>query len=253
MKKILVAVATIVCTFVLNAQENNRTNSCNDTIKIRCNTSNTCFEIRNLHHFTISLGYGFSLSNDHDATLINYKSNSNHNSSMRHGIDYRFDYDYDFQKNMMFGAIFNMYNSFDSYYINSKSVGSSSDDRWVFYVGPSFGIHTDVVKEHYTFFAKATAGFINFRNAQRTLVSSTGPTGVITDQIISTTYKKFTLGYGVFVGMSYYCNQYFSIDGMIGYLGGNINKLKTTDTSIDLNKSENLSRLNINVGIKVKL
>ena len=252
MKKFLVALATVVCAVTLNAQQDNQTQTCNKKDKTCFKEEELCCKDQTLHHFTMSLGYGFSLSNEHDATFVNYNASESHNSSMRHSIDYRFDYDFNFHKNMSFGAVFNMCNAFDSYYAGDKTVGSSSDDRWLFYVGPSFAAHTDLIKEHWTFFAKATAGFLNFRNAQRELISTMGPTGE-TEQIKSTTFKRYTLGYGINLGASYSLNRYLSVDGFIGYTGGNVSKLKTADATIDLDDNENLSRLSLNVGIKIKL
>ncbi|MBR1774377.1 MAG: hypothetical protein IJ759_02525 [Bacteroidales bacterium] len=253
MKKILVALAAVVCALTLNAQENNQTKSCNNNEKSCCSETKSCCKKVSPHHFTMSLGYGFSLSEDHDALLLNYNSDSDHNSKMRHGIDYRFDYDYNFHKNFAAGAVFNMYNSFDSYYAGDKSLGSSSDDRWLFYVGPSFTAHTDLIKEHYTLFAKATAGYLNFRNAQRALVNTTDAYGNQTTTIASTTYKRATFGYGLSLGMSYLLSKYFSIDCSLGYLGGSVSKLKAADNTFDLDENENLSRINLNVGVKIKL
>ena len=253
MKKISVVLALISCVFTLNAQENNQTKSCNNESQSCCNNTASCCTKTSPHHFTMSLGYGFSLSEDHDAILLNYNSNDNHNSKMRHGIDYRFDYDYNFHKNFAAGAVFNMYNAFDSYYEGDKSFGTSSDDRWLFYVGPSFSAHTDLIKGHYTLSAKVTAGYLNFRNAQRALVNTVDAYGNLGYTIASTTYKRAPFGYGLNLGMSYLINKFFSLDCSLGYLGGSVSKLKTTDNTFDLDENENLSRININVGVKIKL
>ncbi len=253
MKKFLVAIASVVCVFSLNAQKDNQPKCDNDTKKTCCIKQKTCCQQKSYHHFTMSLGYGFSLSDKHDATFVNYNASTTHNSTMRHGVDLKLDYDYNFHKNMAWGVVFNMYNAFDSYYAGDKNIGTSSDDRWLFYVGPSYMAHTNMIKGHWSFFAKATLGFLNFRNAQRSLVSAPNQMGILTDQIISTTYKRFTLGYGISLGASYYLNKYFSIDGSIGYLGGSVSKVKSADNTIDLNDNENLSRLNLNVGVKIKL
>lgn len=246
MKKLLVALATVVCAFTINAQESNTMVSKTDTnTSCQNKTSNCCFK-QSPHHFTMSLGYGFCLSDKHDVILANYNASETHRSSMRHGVDYRFDYDYNFHNNFAAGLVFNMYNSFDSYYAGDEEIGTNSDDRWLFYVGPSFTAHTNMVKDHYIFFAKATVGYLNFRNAQRSL-SADG------SQILSTTYSRGTFGYGLSAGVSYYINKYISLDCSLGYMGGEVSKLKTAQETFDLEENENLSRLNINVGVKIKL
>ena len=239
MKKILVALVALCFTFGVKAQDNNA-----DTLKQ---------PILSPHHFTMSLGYGFSLSDKHDALFLNYNSDDSHNSKMRHGINYRFDYDYNFDKNLAFGIIFNMYNSFDSYYVGGYEESSASDDRWLFYVGPSFIAHTNMLDEHWSLFAKATVGLMNFRNAQRTISEVTTGSGTTPFIEGSTTYKRYTFGYGLTAGADYYINQYFSIDASISYLGGSVSKVKDASQTYELDDNENLSRLNINVGVKIKL
>ncbi len=250
MKKILVAIAAVVCALNLNAQNQqgckNQQNCQNDSTKTNCCMTSS-------HHFTMSLGYGFSLSGDHDNLLQNYNTVENHNSKMRHGIDYRLDYEYNFHKNFAAGVVFNMYNAFDSYYEGDKMLGSSSDDRWIFFVGPSFMAHTNVISERYVFFAKATAGLMNFRNVQRCLVNSTDLLGNPSQSMVGTTYKRYTFGYGLSAGASYIFNKYLSLDCSIGYMGGSVSKVKANDKTFELDENEDLSRLNINVGIKIKL
>jgi len=246
MKKLLVALATVVCAFTINAQESNMMVSNGDTnTSCKNKTSNCCLK-QSPHHFTMSLGYGFCLSDKHDVLLKNYNASNSHNSTMRHGVDYRFDYDYNFHNNFTVGFVLNMYNSFDSYYAGRKDLGTNSDDRWLFYIGPSFTARTNIIKEHYTLFAKATVGYMNFRNAQRSLANDGS-------QINSTTYSRATVGYGLSAGVSYYINKYISLDCFAGYLGGEVSKLKTAQQTLDLNENENLSRLNINIGVKIKL
>ncbi|MBO6118401.1 MAG: hypothetical protein J6P44_07665 [Bacteroidales bacterium] len=253
MKKFIVALAVLVCALNVTAQQNNQTNQCNKEDKSCCNSEKQCCKNTSPHHFTMSLGYGLSLSGDHDALLQNYNSDDSHNSKMKHGIDYRFDYDFKFHKNFAAGLVFNMYNSFDSYYAGDKDLGTSSDDRWLFYVGPSFTAYTDMINQHWTLFAKATAGYLNFRNAERALVNAVTQSGTTALQIVSTTYKRATFGYGLSIGASYFINNYFSIDCSLGYLGGSVSKFKAADETFDLVDNENLSRININVGIKIKL
>lgn len=244
MKKILIAMATLMLFANVYAQESSQ------CVK----DSNCCSRVGGIekqwkvspHHFTMSLGYGFSLSSEHDALFTNYNAEDSHNKKMRHGINYELDYDYNFHQNMAFGVFFSMYNSFDSYYANSTIESSCSDDRWLFYVGPSFMAHTDMLDNHWSLFARATVGLMNFRNSQRAL-NAAG-----TD-VSSTTYKRYTLGYGLMAGADYYINKYLSVEGSLGWLSGQISKMKDNDNTYELNDNEKLGRLNINIGIKVKL
>lgn len=243
MKKILLVLVAVVSSLSLSAQQ--------DTNKTSTTIPNTNTQrLISPHHFTMSLGYGFMFKNDHDAILENYYSNSSHSSKMRHGINYEFAYDYNFHKNMACGLVFNMYNSFDSYYLDNNAMESSSDDKWIFFVGPSFMGHTNMLDSHWSLFAKATVGLMKFHNAQR-VVSLNGQDNSYNSS--SATYKRYLLGYGLSVGANYYINEFFSLEGSIGYMGGTAGKLKEADQTHKLSEKENLSRLNVLIGLKVKL
>lgn len=245
MKNILIVTAALMIAFGANAQQG----SFSEKDSNCCSEQKNSLETERLsspHHFTMNMGYGFSLSGNHDALFVNYNFDNSHKNKMRHGINFEFDYDYNFHSNMAFGGFFSMYNSYDSYYANNISTSSCSDNRWIFYVAPSFLVHTDRIAEHWNFFARATVGLMNFRNSQRALNST------LTD-VNSNTFKRYTIGYSLQMGASYYINKYFSIDGSIGYLGGRVSKVKDNTQKYELSTNETLSRINVNVGVKIKL
>jgi opacity protein-like surface antigen len=218
MKKTFLILATLLLTVSLFAQK--------DTIT-------------NPYHFTINIGYGFMPQKDHDNLFANLASDETHSKKVRSGVSYEFDYDYNFHKNYACGVEFSMFNAFDSYMPTDSAKSSYSDDRYVFYVGPTFLYHTDLIKEHYTLFARATMGWMGFRNSMRNNKS--------------VTYKRNCFGYGITAGVDYMINDYLSVVGGISYLGGTCGKMKDNDSTYTLDKKENLSRFNISLGVKVKL
>ncbi|MDO5760907.1 MAG: outer membrane beta-barrel protein, partial [Bacteroidota bacterium] len=186
----------------------------------------------------------FTLSDKHDLeTFSNYKR-SDHTRHMRHGISYELDYDYNFHKNFAFGIVFSMYNAFDSYYKDATHEETLSDDKYIFYIGPSFLAHTNLIDHKWYLYGRATIGYMNFRNAVRTLKGSSS---------VSDTYKRGTFGYGLELGAEYVCNRYLSLNGQINFMGGSIDKVKGNETEIDLSETENLTRLGLALGVKIKL
>ncbi|MCF0209908.1 MAG: outer membrane beta-barrel protein [Bacteroidales bacterium] len=227
MKKVFALVALCIATISIWAQNTQEKENC---------TLNT-----NPHHFTMSIGYGHMLSDMADTNIfINYK-NEDHQRRMHYGYNIELDYEYQFHKNFACGAVFSMYNSFDSWYPSNDTLGNTnSDDKYIFYVGPSFLAQTNLLGDKWTIYGRATIGYLNFRNAMRAATNAT--------------YKMGTLGYGIEAGCDYLVNQYFSIIGQVSYLGGSISKVKNSaDMEFELQDSEDISRLNISLGVKIKL
>ncbi|MBQ9312548.1 MAG: outer membrane beta-barrel protein [Bacteroidales bacterium] len=195
---------------------------------------------QNQHHFSMSIGYGYMLSDIENTTPFANYANESHQRRMHNGINYELDYDWGFHQNFSLGAVFSMYNAFDSYYPNSSANETRSDDIYIFYVGPSFLAHTDWIKEHWNLYARATVGYMNFRNAMRGTANLT--------------FKRPTFGYGIEAGCEYLLSKYFSLVGQVSYMGGSVSKVKDgADNKYELGDSENISRLNISLGVKVKL
>lgn len=235
MKKIFLIISLCLATTGLFAQNTEETHKCN-------HNNGTCCQAykASRHHFTMTLGYGYLFGDTENTDLfINY-ANESHQRRMHNGINFELDYDYNFHKNFAAGVVFSMYNSFDSYYPSSTATETYSDDKYLFYVGPSFLAHTDLMKDKWTVYGRATVGFMNFRNAIRNV-------GAIT-------YKRGTFGYGIEAGCDYLVNKYFSVIGQVSYMGGSISKVKNgADQEFELNETEDLSRLNVSVGVKIKL
>lgn len=220
MKKTLLLITFTMLTFGLFAQKDS--------------------SIVNPHHFSMKIGYGFMPNTSHNDIFVNLNANNDHNNKVRNGINYEFNYDYNFNKNYAWGLNFSMFNAFDSYMPTDSAKSSFSDDRYVFYAGPTFLIHSNLIDNHYTLYARATAGYMGFRNSMRYSGSKT--------------LKGSCLGYGVNGGIDYIINDYISFVGEVSYLGGVCKKVKDNDKTYDLdNTKENLSRFNFSVGVKIKL
>ncbi|MBR1768881.1 MAG: hypothetical protein IJ748_00290 [Bacteroidales bacterium] len=246
MKKIFFVLALISLCAGLQAQENQKEEK-------KC-VSDCCTAYKqSLHHFTLNIGYGFMLSDSHDTDVFEHYLRSDHARHMRHGINYEFDYDYNFHKNFSLGFVASMYNAFDSFYYEQDSEETFSDDRYVFYVGPSFLAHTNLVDNKWIFYGRATIGFANFRNATRTQVLAMNQLGVMAPTSTSFTYKRATLGYGLEIGSEYILSKYLSLNAQLSFMGGSISKVKEGDDKTELSENESLSRLGISAGVKIKL
>ncbi len=245
MKKTLLIIALFLASGLTYAQEN-------QTSEKKCEKHCGKMFKHNSHHFTMTIGYGYMLNDSDNKDVFSLYNRSDHARHMHHGINYEFDYDYNFHKNFTFGFVASMYNAFDSYYKDAAHTETFSDDRYIFYVGPSFLAHTDVIKDKWYFYARATVGFMNFRDAMRTEIPVTSTAGT-TMTSTSLTYKRATLGYGLEIGADYYLSKYVSLIGQIHFMGGSIDKVSEADSKIDLKESENLSRLGISAGVKIKL
>lgn len=246
MKKTLLVIALFLATTLVYAQENKETEK-------KCEKHcGQCFK-HTPHHFTMTIGYGYMLSDSQNKDVFTLYQKDHHARHMHHGINYEFDYDYNFHKNMAFGFVASMYNAFDSFYKDANHDETFSDDRYIFYVGPSFLAHTDVIKEKWSLYARATFGFMNFRNAMRTQVPVTSATGATTMTSTSFTYKRATFGYGLEIGAEYILSRYISLDGQIHFMGGSIKKVSDSENKTELNEREDLSRLGIALGVKIKL
>lgn len=237
MKRVFLAIAILFCCVYSYAQDT--TNS-----EKKCEKHCKNHYKQSPHHFTMTIGYGFMLSDKHDTEVFTNFKRSDHARHMRHGINYELDYDYNFHNNFAFGLVFSMYNAFDSYYKDKTHEETFSDDRYMFYVGPSFLAHTNLIDQKWYLYARATFGFMNFRNAVRTLEGTAST---------SYTLNKSTFGYGLDLGAEYVINRYLSLDGQLHFMGGNVSKVSENDTKIELSDSENLSRLGIALGMKIKL
>ncbi len=246
MKKILLIIALFLVNGLIYAQENKEAEK-------KCE-KHCCQSFRhNPHHFTTTIGYGYMLSDSQNKDVFTLYKKEHHARHMHHGMNFELDYDYNFHSNLAFGFVASMYNAFDSFYKDANHDETFSDDRYLFYVGPSFLAHTNVIKDKWSLYARATVGFMNFRNAMRTEVPTTSATGATAMTSTSFTYKRATLGYGLELGAEYIINKYISLDGQIHFIGGSIKKVSDSENKTELNKREDLSRLGISAGVKIKL
>jgi len=234
--RIITLLALLFSTFVVNAQEQEKTNP-----------------LLNRHNFALDLGYAYRLSSEPNELFVNQTTNKDHYSSLRHGVQINFAYDYLYKPFLAFGfktSAFNSSNSFISEKRTSKNAEiECKDDEYIFYVGPSIKYVFPTFSDKYSVYARGTIGYMSFRNSEAKVVTDTAAKSTS----LSTTYTGKTFGWGLDLGLDYTINDFLSAGCNVGILGGSVGKLDDGEDSFKLNSNENLYRLDITVGLRIKL
>jgi len=234
--RIITLLALLFSTFVVNAQEQEKTNP-----------------LLNRHNFALDLGYAYRLSSEPNELFVNQTTNKDHYSSLRHGVQINFAYDYLYKPFLAFGfktSAFNSSNSFISEKRTSKNAEiECKDDEYIFYVGPSIKYIFPTFSDKYSVYARGTIGYMSFRNSEAKVVTDTAAKSTS----LSTTYTGKTFGWGLDLGLDYTINDFLSAGCNVGILGGSVGKLDDGEDSFKLNSNENLYRLDITVGLRIKL
>lgn len=222
MKKIILALAILLIGSSLSAQEK-----------------------YDKHIFSMSTGYAFRLADSHPSQLINTVDNPEHVDRMRHCLHFGFNYDYKFTNYLAAGLKASMLMGFHSF---EKEIASQngtttklySDDINIFYVGPTFKAQLPTIAEKIDLWTRASLGYMKTRITDKTEASNI--------------YSGDCLGYGLELGIDYLISKHIGIGFNIEYLGGQVNTFKSAEDEIDISENpENLSRLNIQLGVVIKL
>lgn len=193
------------------------------------------------HNFSMKAGYAHSFSESHPTQLTNTIDNPNQVKRMKHDVHFEFDYDYRFSKYFSAGMKASMLVGFHSF---DKVVGSDtvlySDDKNVFYVGPSFKAQLPTIAEKFDIWAKASLGYMKTRLTDKAAMSAI--------------YSGDCLGYGFEAGVDYLFSDHIGIGFNVEYLAGKVKTFKTAEDEIDISQTpENLGRLNLSLGVVIKL
>ncbi len=234
--RIITLLALLFSTFIVNAQEQEKTNP-----------------LLNRHNFALDLGYAYRLSSEPNELFVNQTTNKDHYSSLRHGLQINFAYDYLYKPFLAFGfktSAFNYSNSF----ISEKRTSTNAeieckDDEYIFYIGPSIKYIFPTFNNKYSVYARGTIGYMSFRNSETKVVTDT----MAISKALSSTYTGKTFGWGLDLGLDYTINDFLSAGCNLGLLGGSVGKLNVGEDSFKLNTNENLYRLDITVGLRIKL
>ena len=193
------------------------------------------------HNFSMEAGYAHSFSESHPTQLTNTIDNPDQVKRMKHDVHFGFDYDYRFSKYFSAGMKASMLVGFHSFEkeIDGKTI-LYSDDKNVFYVGPSFKAQLPTIAEKFDIWAKASLGYMKTR---------------ITDKAETPTiYSGDCLGYGFEAGVDYLFSDHIGIGFNVEYLAGKVKTFKSGEEEIDISQTpENLGRLNISLGVVIKL
>ena len=233
---IITLLALLFSTFIVNAQEQEKTSP-----------------LLNRHNFALDLGYAYRLSSEPNELFVNQTANKDHYSSLRHGVQINFAYDYLYKPFLGFGfktSAFNSSNTLSS----AKELAANNgieckDDEYIFYIGPSVKYIFSTFSDKYSAYARGTIGYMSFRNSETKVATSTPETSTS----LSTTYTGKTFGWGLDLGLDYAINDFLSAGCNLGLLGGSVGKLYAGEDSFKLNSNENLYRLDITVGLRIKL
>ena len=160
---------------------------------------------------------------------------------MKHDVHFGFDYDYRFSTLFSAGMKASMLIGFHSF--EQEVNGSTklySDDKNVFYIGPSFKAQLPTIAEKFNLWAKASLGYMKARITDKTEASAI--------------YSGDCLGYGIEAGVDYLFSKHIGIGFNLEYLAGKINTFTSGEDEIDISQTpENLGRLNISLGVVIKL
>lgn len=234
--RIITLLALLFSTFIVNAQEQEKTSP-----------------LLNRHNFALDLGYAYRLSSESNELFVNQTTNKDHYSSLRHGVQLNFTYDYLYKPFLAFGFKSSAFNSSDSFISEKRTATKAEieckDDEYIFYVGPSVKYIFPTFNNKYSVYARGTIGYMSFRNSETKVVTDTA--GI--SKNLSSTYKGSTLGWGLDLGLDYTINDFISAGCNVGLLGGSVGKLYLGEDSFKLKNNENLYRLDITVGLRIKL
>ena len=193
------------------------------------------------HNFSMEAGYAHSFSESHPTQLTNTIDNPDQVKRMKHDVHFGFDYDYRFSKYFSAGMKASMLVGFHSFEkeIDGKTI-LYSDDKNVFYVGPSFKAQLPTIAEKFDIWARASLGYMKTR---------------ITDKAENPSiYSGNCLGYGFEAGVDYLFSDHIGIGINVEYLAGKVKTFKSGEEEIDISQTpENLGRLNISLGVVIKL
>lgn len=190
------------------------------------------------HIFSMNTGYAFKFTDSHPQQLANTIDNPDHVKRMKHCLHFGFNYDYRFSKYFSAGLNASMLIGFHSF--ESETSKLYSDDINIFYVGPTFKAQLPTIAEKIDLWTRATLGYMNTRITDKTEVSSI--------------FSVNCLGYGLEVGADYFISDHIGINLGVEYLGGQVNTFKSGEDEIDISETpENLSRLNVKLGVVITL
>ena len=190
------------------------------------------------HIFSMNTGYAFKFTDSHPQQLANTIDNPDHVKRMKHCLHFGFNYDYRFSKYFSAGLNASMLMGFHSF--ESEISKLYSDDINIFYVGPTFKAQLPTIAEKIDLWTRATLGYMNTRITDKTEVSNI--------------FSGNCLGYGLEVGADYIISEHIGVNLGVEYLGGQVNTFKSGEEEIDISETpEDLSRLNVKLGVVIKL
>ena len=234
--RIITLLALLFSTFIVNAQEQEKTSP-----------------LLNRHNFALDLGYAYRLSSESNELFVNQTTNKDHYSSLRHGVQINFAYDYLYKPFLAFGFKSSAFNSSDSFISEKRTATNAEieckDDEYMFYIGPSVKYIFPTFSDKYSLYARGTIGYMSFRNSETKVVTDT----IGISKALSSTYTGSTFGWGLDLGLDYTINDFISAGCNVGLLGGSVGKLNVGEDSFKLNSNENLYRLDITIGLRIKL
>lgn len=199
------------------------------------------------HNFALDLGYGYRLSSKPNELFTTQTTYPDYYSTLRSGIEIDFNYDYLFRENIGLGFKASAFNSSNT--LAGQDTLGLKDDEYIFYFGPTIKYIINEVFEKASIYARATVGYMSFRNSS--IIKGINTSNKVVG--LNAIFRGQTIGLGLDLGLDYKINDYLSVGCNTGVLGGNLNKLKILDSEKQLEQSENLYRLNLTIGVRIKL
>ena len=197
------------------------------------------------HIFSMNMGFAKLFTKTHSELLINTIDNQEQVERMQNNLHLGFNYDYRLCKYVSVGAKASALIGFHSFEKEVTSQNQTttklySDDINVFYVAPSIKGQLPTIAEKFDIWAKASLGYM------KTRITDKAETPAI--------YSGDCLGYGFEAGVDYLFSDHIGIGFNVEYLAGKVKTFKSGEEEIDISQTpENLSRLNISLGVVIKL
>ncbi|MCB2221130.1 MAG: autotransporter outer membrane beta-barrel domain-containing protein [Bacteroidetes bacterium] len=121
---------------------------------------------------------------------------------------------------------------------NILAIGDVEEDISMYYVGPSYMSRLVNSMGNVHFLYTLTAGYYAYQEEMSFLGESID-------------IKGGSIGFGMSAGIDFLASENFALEAQVSVLMGWLNKFKIDGQSVDLEESENLSRIDLTLGIRL--
>jgi len=205
----------------------------------------------NFTHFRLALhgGYSYLVAKVGDNVPSDFQD---YIKELKSGYHFGGDISYYFTENLGFGIKYSQFKSSNSISVYSEGIegnvsyGEMSDNITTSFIGPMFSVRIQNKNKKNAFILNTGFGYMGYSNDSRVILDNYTITGSTIGMIID-------IGYDI--GLS----EQLSLGGQISLVSATLTKYKltygNTVETIDLNEDQNesLSRIDLSIGIRLKI